>query len=314
MKLDQERLQKLYPPMDEAFTHRMERLIHILPTQKEDEKMKRWTLHTVLIWSLLAALCMATGYAAIQYGLDWYYHTRFTAYQQHEPEKHAAILSHLQSSPSQTVTGDELIEIHVTEVSWAQEEQVMVAALTAIPRDPEAYELHPMWNLDADGAYVGEGGAEHPDSDGEDRAVHWLWTPDGFGPVEQMIAPGKQLLLLDTGDISLGGYQVLGDGSSMDSFATEDGTVHTVLEIRLDMLADGYEENMRQQMEDAPEYVSCLEERLAANLEIRRIMEDDEDGVVTFTIPFTVALYSEDDTQLYQGGKRGTIAFDMNIR
>jgi len=314
MKLDQERLQKLYPPMEESFAHRMDRLLHTLPSQKEDEKMKRWTLHTVLIWTLLAALCMATGYAAIQYGLDWYYQTRFIAYQQHEPQKHAAILSHLQSGLPQTVTGDELIDIQVTEASWAQEEQVMVVALTAVPRNPEAYELHPMWNLDADGAYVGEGGAEAPLSDGEDRSVHWLWTLDGFGPVEQMIALGKQLVLLETGDVSLGGHEVLGDGSSMDAFVTRDGAVHTVLEIRLDMLSDGYEESMRQQMAGAPEYATHMEERLAANMEIRRLIEEDEDGVVTFTVPYTVTMYTEEDAQLYRGGQTGIITFDLNIR
>ena len=190
----------------------------------------------------------------------------------------------------------------------------MVVALTAMPRDPESYELHPMWNLDADGSYVGEGGAENPETDGEDRAVHWLWTPDGFGPAEQMIASGKKLLLLETGDLRLDGRTVVGDGSSMDAFVTEDGAVHTVLEIRLDMLSDEYEQAMRQQMENAPEDAAYWQERLNANLEIRRAIEEDEDGRITFTVPFTTTLYTSDDHQLYQGGQKGTIAFELKIR
>lgn len=315
MKLDGERLQKLYPEMEEDFAQRMKQLIHSLPSQKEDEKVKRWTFQTVIVWALLAMLCMVTAHAVIQYGLDWYYNTRFTAYQEHEPNKHAAIMEHLQTGLSQRVTGDERIHVQVAEASWAQEEQVLVVALTAVPRDAEAYELHPMWNLDADGAYAGEGGTATPSADGEDRSVHWLWTREGFGPVEEMIAPGKQLLLLETGDVHLGGKTVLGDGSSMDAFVTEDGAVHTVLEVRLEMLADGYEERMRRQIADAPaEHAVWLEERLKTNLDIRRAIEEDQDGVITFSIPFTTTLYTQEDQQLYQGGQEGAISFELKIR
>ena len=278
MKLDQDRLQKLYPPMDEGFGQRMEWMILSLPSRKEDEKVKRFTIQTVIVWALLAMLCMATAYAVIQHGLDWYYNTRFTAYQEHEPQKHAAIMNHLQSGLSQTVAGDALIRIEVTEASWVQEEQVMVVALEATPRNPDTHELHPMWNLDADGAYVGEGGAKYPSADGEDRSVHWLWAKNGFGPVEQMVEPGKQLLLLDTGNVYLSGSEIVGDGSSMDSFVAEDGTVHTVLEVHLDMLSADYEERMHQQINANSENAAFLEKRLSTNLAIRRLIEQDEDG------------------------------------
>lgn len=314
MRLNQERLQNLYPTMEEAFAQRMEQMISTLPGKQQEQSSKRFVLRSVLVGVLIAVFCMATAYAVIHYGLDWYYRTRFTAYQEHEPDKYAAIMEHLQSGLSQTAAGDDWVHIQVTEASWAAEERVMVVELTATPRNPAAYELHPMWNLDADGAYVGEGGAENPASDGEDRAVHWLWTKDGFGPVEQMIAAGKELLLLDVGDVYLNGILVLGDGSSMDSFLAEDGMVHTVLEIRLDMLAAGYEEAMRQQMAGNPDYAPYLQKRLTDNLETRRFIEQDEDGVVTFTIPFTTTRYNEDDQQLYQGGQKGTIAFDVKIK
>ena len=64
MKLDQERLQKLYPSMEEGFAQRMERMIHSFPSQKEDENVKRFSFHMALVWALLAMLCMATACAA----------------------------------------------------------------------------------------------------------------------------------------------------------------------------------------------------------------------------------------------------------
>ena len=276
--------------------------------------MKRLTLHTVLVWALLALFCMATACAVIQYGLDRYYHTRFTAYQEHEPQKHAAIMEHLQTDLPQTAVGDHLVHIQVTESSWVTEEQLMVVALRATPRDTAAYELHPMWNLDADGAYVGESAANSMDADGEERSVHWLWTEAGFGPVEQMVAPGKQLLLLEADSVLLNGNEVLGDGSSMDAFVTDDGAVHTVLELHLDMLADGYEKAMQQQIAANPADAVRLQERLDANLKIRRAIEEDEDGVITFTIPFTTTVYTAGDHQLYHGGTDGTIDFEIKIR
>ena len=84
-------------------------------------------------------------------GLEWDYTTRVSAYQQYEPEKYEAIMSHLQTDLPQTVS-DPDIHLAVQEASWAAEEKVLVISLVATPADPEHYELHPMWNLDADGA------------------------------------------------------------------------------------------------------------------------------------------------------------------
>ena len=58
MKLDQERLQKLYPAMEEAFVQRMNQLLHTLPAKKEEEKVKRLTLQTVIVWALLAVVAV----------------------------------------------------------------------------------------------------------------------------------------------------------------------------------------------------------------------------------------------------------------
>ena len=67
------------------------------------------------------------------------------------------------------------------------EHQTLVILMAAIPKDPVQAELHPQWNLDADGSYVSE---EHlPDyaEDPKARSEHWLWTVNGFGPVKEMM-------------------------------------------------------------------------------------------------------------------------------
>lgn len=314
MRIDPGRLQQLYPPMTEDFARRMDDLLCSLPPEKEETKVKRFALRTVLIWAVLTALLCATAYAVITYGMDWYYNNRFTAYQEHEPEKYAAIMEHMQSGLPQTAEGCDLVDIQVAEASWAGEENVLVVSLKALPADPAVYELHPMWNLDPDGAYMGKDYIPDPSGDSEERADHWLWTEDGFGPVDQMIRPGKQLLLLEADDVQLDGLTLFGDGSSMDSYVGEDGAVHTVLEVQLPLLGEDYEADMRRQMQENPAYAALLEERLEKELACRQLILDDEDGVIQLTVPFRVTPYTDDDQALYQGGETGLVHFDLKIR
>lgn len=266
-----------------AFAVRMDMTLRML---KEERKMKKTTFRTVLVFVLAAAMLCTTAFALVSQGLEWYYDNRFTAYQQHEPEKYDAIMANLQTDVVQTVTEDPAVRIAVTETSWALEQRVLVTSVMAVAADPEHTELHPMWNMDADGAYVGPDGAADPAGDGEDRAVHWLWTTEGFGPVEEMVAPGKQLILLECDSVLLNGEHLLGDGSSVDAYVTGSGAVHTVLEVRLD-------------------------EAQAAQL---LASDTDGDGVITLIVPYTVTEYTGDDAQLYTGGRTGSIAFELNIR
>lgn len=285
MRLEQERLKRLYPEMDEGLALRMEKLVHSLPLQKEEKRVKRLALRTAVVWVLLTVLLCATAYAVITYGLDWYYNNRFTAYQEHEPEKYAAIMEHMQSDLPQTAEGCAQVDIRVAEASWAEEENLLVVSLKALPVNPAVYELHPMWNLDPDGAYMGKDWVPASNADSEERNIHWLWTENGFGPVEKMVAPGKQLLLLDAADVWLGGRSLFGDGSSMDSFVGEDGAVYTVLEVRLG--------------EDSA---------------FRQAIVEDEDGVLQLSVSFRVTPYTDDDEALYLGGEEGLVHFDLKIR
>jgi len=309
-----EDLDRALGPTPQSFTDKMNQtLLHL----EEEKQVKRIALRTVLIFALLAALVCSTAYAVITQGLEWYYTHRFSAYQQHEPEKYEAIMAHLQTDLPQTVSDPE-IRIAVQEASWATEEKVLVVSLTAVPADPARYELHPLWNLDADGSYVGEGGAISPASDGEDRAEHWLWTSAGFGPVDEMIVPGKELLLLDTGSVHLGGMEIVGDGSSVDAYVQEDGTVHFVLETQLDFLDPAHDAELEAYIdlcrEQYPESVPYAEARLESSRHLRQLITEDADGLITLTIPYTVTAYTEDDTQLYSGGRQGEISFQIQIQ
>lgn len=283
MKLDQERLRRLYPHMEEDFAKRMEQMIHRLPQQKEEEPVKRFVLRTALVWALITVMLCATAYAVISCGLEWYYSDRFATLQEVDPEKYDAIMANLQTDPKQFTVGDELIDIQVSEVSWSAEKNVLVVALTAVPRDGEVYELHPKWNLDPDGCYVGEGGAPEPAEPDVERDHHWLWTENGFGPVHKMVAPGKQLLLLDMQRVYFGGVSI--GNTAMDAYVGKDGAVHTVLDVPL--TAD-----------------------MAAHLHEMQA----KDGGVVLELPFTVTRYTEDDEQLYTGGKNGKVSFVLEGR
>lgn len=309
-----EDLDRTLGPTPQSFTDKMHQtLLHL----EEERQVKRIALRTVLIFALLAALLCSTAYAVITQGLEWYYTNRFSAYQQYEPEKYKAIMSHLQTDLPQAVS-DTDIHIAVQEASWAAEEKVLVVSLTATPADPERYELHPMWNLDADGAYVGKGGSIDPASDGKDRAEHWLWTNAGFGPVDEMIAPGKELLLVDANSICFAGLEIIGDGSSMDAYVQEDGTVHFVLETRLDFLDPAYDAELQDYVElckeKHPESVPYAEQRLHNAQLLRELIAKDANSAINLTVPYTVTAYTEDDAQLYAGGRQGEISFQIQIQ
>lgn len=290
-----------------SFVHRMDQTLRGL---KEEKEMKRVAFRTVVLVTLITLLLCATAIALVSQGLEWYYNNRFTAYQENEPEKHDAIMEHLQTELPQTAPDDPDIQISVTEASWAQEQNVLVISLLATARYPEQSELHPMWNLDADGSYVGDSAPDDVTEDGEDRSEHWLWTPDGFGPVDEMVAPGKQLLLLDCGTPYLDGLSLDLVGASMDAYVNEDGAVHTVLELSLDFLQDDYIEKQRQRLAENPEFTFLLK-----NIETAQELQQRLQGAssVTCTVPYTVTYYTEDDMLLYTGGRTEEISFTLNL-
>lgn len=278
---------------------------------KEEKEMKRAAFRTILVVALVTVLLCSTAYALVSQGLEWYYNNRFTAYQQYEPEKHEAIMAHLQTEVPQTQTEDDEVAVTVTEVSWSTEDRLLVVSLAAVAKEPGKAELHPMWSLDEDGAYVGKENLADYADDEEARGEHWLWTENGFGPVDEMVAPGKQLLLLEAGSVCLGGKRLMGDMSSMDAYVAEDGTVHTVLEIRLDCLEKDYIQSQECMLTAYPDQ-TFRKDNIEVADKLMKLLENAQS--MELTIPYTVTAYTEDDAQLYGGGRNGEVTFTVKLK
>lgn len=305
-----EDLDRIFGATPQSFADRMDQTLLGL---KEEKEVKRFAFRTVMVFALITVLLCTTAFALVTQGLEWYYNNRFTAYQEHEPEKHNAIMENLQTEVPQAPVNDPDVNISVAETSWSLEQNVLVVSLVASPVDPAATELHPMDHLDADGSYMGKDYPVEPGS--EERNEHWLWTEAGHGPVAEMIAPGKQLLLLSGTNIYLDDIHLLGDMSSYDVYVSEDGAVHTVIEIRMEDFFDpAYADMAQEQIETYPDRADFWINRLAEVERFRQIINDDEDGVITLRIPYTVTAYSEDDDQLYYGGRDGEVQFELKIR
>lgn len=273
-----EDLDRAIGPTPKSFSGKMEQTLFCL---KEETKVKRIPMKTVLVFALVAALMCTTACALVYQGLEWYYNTRFTAYQESDPEKYTAIMDNRQTNIPQTATEETDLHIAVDEVSYSADRKLLVLSVTATLTDPDTYELHSMGDLDTDGSYVGDD-LEAYAEDEEARSEHWLWTESGYGPVADMIAPGKQLLLLEADSLYADGIRLLSSG---DQFMMEDGVFHAVLEFNL---ADYF-------------YYHQGEDQL-------------ENGVLPLTLVYTVTRYTDDDMQLYTGGRNGEIHFNLKIK
>lgn len=329
-----EELDRAFGPTPAAFSQSVDASLRGL---KEDKPVKKITLRTLLVAALLALLLCGIAYAVITQGQEWYYHNRFTAYQEHEPDKYKAIMSHLKVDPPQEGWDDEAVVARVQDVAWAPEGRTLTLSIAAAPKHPEQVELHPMWNLDADGSYVGDSLEDYAD-DEEARAEHWLWTEKGFGPVAEMMEdPSKTLMLFEADEVYIGtpegvaktrelemrpteeGYTgwspdgVSIGGGSMDAFDGEDGTVITVLEMPLDFLKADYERDI-----STAEYMD--EEWKARQMkwyrEAIKAFEryTDENGMLSLCVPYEVTEYMDaDEATLYSPGKTGYLAFQVDV-
>ena len=300
--------------MPEAFSFQVDQTLRDL---KEEQTMKRFTLRTALVTMLIIALLASIAYAVISQGMEWYYHNRFTAYQQHEPEKHEAIMSHVQAVKEQKVQEDPLVNVEVREAAWVPEHQMLVISLAASARDYETAELHPEWNLDADGSYVGKEQLSEYTDDPEARGDHWLWTGKGFGPVKEMMADSeKQLLLFNADDVYLGAAEdelsMMGNMSSVDFYVSDTGEVITMLEARLDWLSPGYDQEQLEWSKDTPELSDMIQERIAKAQKMRGLVAQ-QNGLLKVSIPYTVTPYSDDDQQMQNERYMNYVTFEIGI-
>ncbi len=218
---------------------------------KGEQTMKKRIAALPVLAVVLVMLVGGAACAAVSQVMSWYYSNRATYLKELYPERYEAMMNHVLTDIPQQQSDDALVTVQVPEAVWLPEEQLLVLAVTAAPRDGDAVELHPMWNLDADGSYVSDFDGPTPAEDSEDRGEHWLWTSKGHGPVRQMMAdPDKSLVLIEASEINLGATENRNDRVylSMDALDIEGGAVLFMLEGQLDeeamsayRVADGWE-------------------------------------------------------------------------
>lgn len=129
-----EELDRAFGKTPASFSKRVDASLRGL---KEDKPVKKLTLRTVLVAALLVLLLCGIAYAVITQGQEWYYNNRFTAYQEHEPDKHEAIMSHLKVDPPQEGWDDEAVSVTVQDVAWVPEKRALTLSIAAVPKEPD---------------------------------------------------------------------------------------------------------------------------------------------------------------------------------
>lgn len=228
-------LDRAFPETPQVFTERIDQTLRQL---KEEKPVKRITMRAVLAAALITLLVAGIAYAAISLGQEWYFNNRFTAYQEHEPAKHQAIMDNLQKDIIQTISGeaDKLVSFKVEDSSWSNEQKLLTLSISAAALAPDKDELHDSGELDQDGAFTDKLDPDNPES----RTEHWLWTDKGRGlPKDTMMDPGKRLLLIDlSGEFYIGDSQVPMPMWMSDHFTNEFGQVMALYEFDLKQMED----------------------------------------------------------------------------
>ncbi len=263
---EQERVQKAvgnslsYVKEDPWLTQRV-----LANAKGEEPVVKKITTSMILVFVLLF-IAIAAIAAGIIYNQDWYWNNRNSPERDNNPEVYSAVMANMTENPEQYPGEDNLVQIAVQDVSWAQEANVMTFSFKVTPKDPEHYELHSMMNLDEDGVSVDESSTIKTTEDGVDRSEHWLWRTDvdlgmsqgyghipGFGPVADMMDDNSKQLLLVDWEGREGTALILDsdeDGKetvklplygSWDTFRTSEGDVYFWAEYDLDWIRRDFE-------------------------------------------------------------------------
>ncbi len=252
-----------------------------IPKEKEGYAMKKKLMLTPIFAIFLALMLGTVAFAASQV-LDWYYAERFSTYPE---DQRNAILQNVQAAPVQSQDENANFSATVQEYSWVLDDKKLVLTLNVKPIN-DGIELHPMWNLDADGALGEEG-----------REEHWLWTDKGFGKVEDMMTdPSKALHLTDVQQLVIccndeGVIPVL-EGAT-DAFVMADGSVQFVLEYHFGSVDEARSAEVANWIKDADR----LAERLAVDEAVREAIL--QGGKVDLSIPYYTVAYADVDAQPY---------------
>ena len=257
-------------------------------TEGEPVVKKKISLGLILALALMAITL--TGLAAgLIFGQEWHLTIR-NGLMDADPEKYTAVKEHLVAPYEQTDTENSLVCMTVQDVALVADKNVVTVSVHATLKDPAQYELYPMWDLDADGAYVGGDMPEIPDEDGENRAVHWLWRHDAdssdgvrFGlPADMMDDSNKTLLLIDMIDTD-SKRKEMKLWNSCDALRLSDSSCLFFLEYTLDQ----------------------------ANVSAGSV---DEMHALTYQVPYRVVAFTDTtpDEELYLGGETGMVTFAVN--
>jgi len=302
-----------------------DRVAQTLLTLKEEPPVKAKHVRRTLVFALVTLLLIGAACAlVITQGQDWYYHNRFTAYQENEPEKQQAILDNLTTDIPQTQTETDLVTVTVQDASWVPEEGVATLSLAVQALHPDEDELYSILDLDEDACWSDTPDPDDPDS----RTEHWLWTDKGYGPPEEMMDdPAKRLLFLDGGEIYIGA-----DGTQempiycTDQFRGENGAAIFVLEFDLTRLDEekvteeyacetfdpswglaedewtrSHEESLRQSLD----YAKAAGAAIEANT--------DENGMLTLRYEYDVEPFADNEL-LSDQAVHGAAVFRIKVK
>ena len=292
-------LDRAFPKTPQAFSERVDQTLRQM---KEEKPMKRITLRAVLAAALITLLIGGIAYAAISLGQEWYFNNRFTAYQEHEPEKHRAIMDNLTKDILQENRGEaaELVSLKVQDASWSKEQKVLTVSYSAQVKDPAKDEMYALWELDQDGSWALQLDPDDPDS----RTEHWLFAPHAQGiPRDVMKDPAKRLLLMDyEGEVYIGDSGVMMPMWMSDILSREEGPVICLQEFDLKQLEDAeirknYENRSTPQGWDKADYEKYLRDEEARLLKRAGEMREalaagiDGDGFLSLRFPYKVWMY-----------------------
>ena len=227
-----------------------------------------------LVLILVAVAAIATG--VVSELSKWYSNG--------DQELYNTMMEHRVEDPEQQQSENELVNVSIEEISWAPEKDTLFVCFRTTVKDPEHFELHGFWDLDADGSYFSPGEAIPVGDLEEAHTEHYLWRDSRnedeavrHGPIREMMDDSSKRILFVEYDFVA---TPIPGGSSMDAFRAEDGSVLSEMEFHPGYL---YTENDKKITEEG---IPC-------------------------TVRYRVVEYTEgmDDRELYTGGTRGEVTF-----
>jgi hypothetical protein len=311
-------LDRAFPETPQVFSERIDQTLRQI---KEEKPVKKITLKAVLAAAMITLLAAGAAYAVISLGQEWYFNTRFTAYQEHEPEKHKAIMDNLTMDITQENTGEaaKLVNLRVQDASWAAEQKVLTISYAASSLNPEKDEMYALWELDQDGSWTLQPDPDDPDS----RTEHWLFTQKGGGiPRDVMKDPAKRLLLIDPmREVYIGKTDVAMPMWMSDILTSPEGPVICLQEFDLKQTEDAeisksYKNRATPEGWREEDYAKYLKDEEAGLLKRAKEMREaiaantDEEGFLHLRMPYELWFFDLEKNEL-DGSVNGEIAFKV---